>query len=324
MLKYIIRRIFAMIPTFIGITLVTFLVMQLAPRDTMSMGTGGAFQKESVSSRQAFMKYYGFDKPVLVRYGIWLKKFFLFDFGNSTVTGRPVMQVIGEKLPVTIYLNLMSIFVILIISIPLGVLAASQRERWPDYAIGGFLYALYSLFTPWVAIFLMNIFAVKLNILPLYGITSSYYDQLTVFGKAFDILWHTILPVAVMSYGGLAFYSRLARASVLEVLNQEYIVTARAKGLPESIVMRKHALANALIPFVTIFGAILPSLIGGSVIIENIFNIDGIGKLFYFSVMNRDDFMNMGLVTLSGILTLIGLLISDVLYAVVDPRIRLE
>ena len=136
--------------------------------------------------------------------------------------------------------------------------------------------------------------------------------------------WHSVLPVIVMSYGGFAFHSRIIRGSVLDVLNQEYITTARAKGLPEKRVLKKHALRNALIPLVTIFGAILPSLIGGSVIIETIFNIDGMGRLFFFSMTSRDWFMIMGLTTISAILTLVGILLSDILYAVVDPRIRLD
>jgi peptide/nickel transport system permease protein len=313
-----------MIPTLFGITLVTFFIMHLAPGDPVEAMSGGIAGRISREAHQQFLTAYGLDRPVYVQYWMWLGKVVRLDFGDSFVTGQPVIEVIMEKLPVTIYLNFVSIIVIFMIAIPSGILSAFHKDKFTDKFFGVFYFILYSLFAPWVAIFLLSVFSVQLNIFPLYQITSDYFHELSFFGKVADVAWHSVLPVIVMSYGGFAFHSRIIRGSVLDVLNQEYITTARAKGLPEKRVLKKHALRNALIPLVTIFGAILPSLIGGSVIIETIFNIDGMGRLFFFSMTSRDWFMIMGLTTISAILTLVGILLSDILYAVVDPRIRLD
>lgn len=322
--KYILKRLLLMIPTLLGITVVTFLIMHLAPGDPVQSMSGGAAGRFSKEAHKQFMESYGFDKPLPVQYVRWLGKIIRLDFGDSLVSDRPVIEVIMEKLPVTIYLNVLSIIVIFLIAIPSGIQSAFHKDKFIDKSLGVFYFILYSLFVPWVAISLISFFSVKLDILPLYQITSDDYEYLSFFGKVWDVIIHSILPVIVMSYGALAFHSRIVRGSVLEVLNQEYITTARAKGLPEKVVMNKHALRNALIPLVTIFGAILPSLIGGSVIVETIFSIDGMGQLFFFSMTSRDWFMIMGLTTISAVLTLFGILVSDILYAVVDPRIRLE
>lgn len=324
MLTYILKRLLLMIPTLFGITLITFILIHLAPGDAIEAMSGGFTAKYSQEAYDKFKEAYGLDKPLPIQYGLWIGKFIKMDFGNSLLDGRPVMEVIKEKLPVTIYLNLVSILIIFLIAIPSGVKAAVEKDRFFDKASGLFFFILYSLFVPWVAIFLISIFSVKLDILPIYGITSDYHSSLSFFGKIWDVIKHSILPVIVLSYTGFAFLSRLTRGSVLETLNQEYIVTARAKGLPEKQVMKKHALRNALIPLVTVFGSILPGLIGGSVIIERIFNIDGMGNLFFLSVQARDRFMIMGLTSLTAIMTLIAIMISDILYAVVDPRIKYD
>lgn len=324
MLRYIFKRFLLMIPTLIGITLVTFVIIQLAPGDPTDVFSGGMMTQYSAEAQQKFLEAYGFDKPVPVQYGVWLSKFVRMDFGNSLMDGRPVVEVIGEKLPVTLYLNLISITIIFLIAVPVGVKSAVQRGKVFDKASAVILFVLYSLFVPVVAIGLISLFSVKLGILPLYGITSDYFDSLPFFAKVWDLIWHSFLPIIVMSYGGLAFLARMARGSVLETLNMEYVTTARAKGLPEKLVIRRHALRNALIPLVTLFGSILPGLIGGSVIIERIFNIDGMGNLFFLSVASRDLFMIMGLSSISAVMTLVAILLSDILYAAVDPRIQFE
>ena len=316
MIKYILKRLLLSVPTLIGITLVTFLIMRLTPGDPMQAVSGGMMTKYSREHHQKFMEYYGFNKPLMEQYAVWLTKVVRLEFGNSFVDNRPVMEVIAEKLPVTIYLNLLSILIIFLISIPAGVYSAVKRDKLFDKVSGIVFFMLYSLFVPWVSIFLISTFSIQLKWFPIRGLTLN--DSFS------SILWHSVLPVIVMSYSGFAFLARITRGSVLDVLSQEYIVTARSKGLPESTVMQKHALRNALIPLVTIFGTIFPTLIGGSVIIERIFNIDGMGNLFFLSISSRDWFMVMGLTTISAVMTLLGILISDILYAVVDPRIRYD
>jgi len=264
------------------------------------------------------------DKPVPVRYVKWLGRILRLDFSDSLLDGRPVIDVILEKLPVTIYLNLVSIIVVMLVSITVGVYSALHRGDLFDRFFEVFFFVLYSLFVPWISLTLISVFGVNLNLLPIYGITSDYFEDYSLLMKFGDVVSHSLLPVLVLSYTQFAFYSRIVRGSTLEVLNQEYITTARAKGLSERVVLFKHALKNAMVPLVTLFGAMLPSMISGSVIVEKIFSIDGMGLLFFSSVMSRDFPMIMGLSTLSAVLTLIGLLLSDVLYAWVDPRIRLE
>ncbi len=322
MLKYIGKRLLALIPTLLGITIITFAVMRLADKDGGIPQTAGPFVKISPQDIAEYRKQHHFDKPIIVQYGYWIWDIIRFDFRKSELYGLPVTQVIMQKLPVTIYLNLVSLLIIFFISIPIGLAAAVNHDTWLDRTIGVILFMLYALFVPWVANILMSVFSVKLGWLPLMYISSDGYSSMTFMQKVGDILKHTILPVTVLSYGSLAFYSRLARGAVLEVLDQDYINTARAKGLRESRVVYRHALRNALIPFVTILGALLPSMIGGSVIIEKIFNLDGMGNLFFSSVLGRDYNVTMAILTFSAFLTLIGVLISDILYAVVDPRIR--
>ncbi len=324
MLQYIVRRVLLMIPTLLGITLITFLLLKLVPGDPVQVMSGGFAARYSREAHQRFIAAYGLDKPVLQQYGIWLSRFARMDFGNSLVDGRPVMQVIAEKLPVTIYLNIASILVIFVVAFPSGIRAAVKKDKFYDKATGVSFFILYSLFVPWVAIMLIKLLSVKINLLPLYGITSDNYSDLSFFGKLGDVAVHSILPVAVMSYSSFAFYSRVTRGSVLEVLNMEFVTTARAKGLPERKVIYGHAVRNAMIPFVTLFGSLLPSLIGGSVIVERIFSIDGIGNLFFNAVSSRDLFMIMGLTSITAILTLVGILFSDIGYAIVDPRIKLD
>lgn len=322
MLKYIGKRLLALIPTLLGITIITFAVMRLADKDGGIPQTAGPFVKVSPQDIEEYRRQHHFDKPIVVQYGYWIWDIIRFDFRNSELYGIPVTQVIFQKLPVTIYLNMVSLIIIFLISIPIGLAAAVHHDTWLDRSIGVFLFMLYALFVPWVANILMSLFSVRLGWLPLMYMTSDNFSTMTFFQKIGDLLRHTLLPVTVMSYGSLAFYSRLTRGAVLEVLDQDYINTARAKGLTENIVVYKHALRNALIPFVTILGALLPSMIGGSVIIEKIFNLDGMGNLFFSSVLGRDYNVTMAILTFSAFLTLLGVLISDILYAVVDPRIR--
>lgn len=324
MRDYIIRRILILIPTLIGITFIIFLVVHLAPGDPIVASIGEYSLKYSPQVYKEFLKIYGFDKPLVYRYFIWLKNMLTLNFGTSFVTHTPVIQRIAERLPVTLTLNILSYLVMFSISIPIGILSAVKRGKLFDKVSAVVLFILYSLFAPWVALILILIFGVKLNLLPFTGIVSIDFEQLSFLEKVWDLLSHLILPVITLSYGGIAFLSRLVRSSMLEVLGQDFIRFARAKGLSERVVILKHAFRNTLIPLVTIFGAILPSLLAGSVIIETIFSIPGLGELFYTSVMQRDYPVIMAMSFISATLTLLGVFLADILYAVVDPRIKYD
>lgn len=324
MKRYLLRRLLVMIPTLFGIIMITFFIIRLAPGNPVQAMTGGVAKRTSIETYQALMKEYGLDKPLVVQFFSWAARSVMLDFGESYTYKKPVTSLILEKLPVTLYLNIISTVLIFSISLSAGVRSAVNKDGWFDRLSGTLFFILYSLFVPWVAVSLITIFSVKLNVFPLLGITSIDFIDMPWWRKPIDILWHSVLPVLVMSYSGFAYLSRIVRSSMLEVLGQEYILAARSKGLSEKTVLYRHGLRNALIPLVTIFGSLLPGLIGGSVIIERIFSIDGMGNLFFSSVLARDYPVIMGLSTISALLTLAGILVSDVLYAAVDPRIRLE
>jgi peptide/nickel transport system permease protein len=269
---------------------------------------------------------YGLDKPIWTRYGIWLKRVVTLDFGDSYKDHRPVLEKIGERLPITLELNLISIFLVYLIAIPVGVYSAVHQGSLADRITTVILFILYSLPNFWVAILLIMFLGGGdfLDIFPVYGITSSGLSGAPFMTRLGDHLWHLVLPVFCLTYGGLAALSRYQRAGMLEVIRQDYIRTARAKGLSERVVVFKHALRNSLIPIITIMGYLLPAMFGGSVIIENIFSIPGLGQLGFEAVLSRDYPVVLGIATISAFLTLIGILISDLLYVWVDPRITYE
>jgi peptide/nickel transport system permease protein len=223
-------------------------------------------------------------------------------------------------------LNIISIFLVYIIAIPIGVYSATKQGTALDRAITFFLFALYSIPSFWLAMVLIYFLGGGefWDVFPIYGILSPGAENYQFLGKALDFLWHITLPVICLTYGDLAYLSRYQRGSILEVLRSDFIRTARAKGLTESSVIFKHALRNALIPIITIVASILPAMIGGSVIIESIFSIPGIGQLGFEAVLSRDYPVIMAIATISAFLTLVGILLSDLAYVMVDPRISFE
>ncbi len=321
--KYIIRRILMLISTFIGITIISFAVMHLAPGGPVTVQSNFN-PKMTPEVRQRLIKEYGLDKPLYVQYWLWFKGLCHLDLGRSFAPDRrPVWNKIKERLPVTLLINGLSLIVILIISIPLGVAAAVRHQSLFDQVTTVLVFIGYAAPSFWVALLLMLLFGVKLGWLPISGLHSIIgYKQMTMWQKLWDWTKHLILPVFVSAIGGLAGLSRYTRSSMLEVLRQDYITTARAKGLPEKQVIYKHALRNALLPLITILGLSIPTLIGGSVIFESIFAIPGIGQLMWTSVMSRDYPVLMGNLVIVSILTLLGNLIADICYALADPRIR--
>jgi peptide/nickel transport system permease protein len=321
MLAYFLKRLFLLIPLLIGITLITFLVMQLAPGKPSDVLTD-LNVKASADARERLIKLYGLDQPWHVQYGRWLARMARLDFGRSFKDDRPVLEKIAERLPATLLLNGLSLLLIFAVAVPIGILSAVRENSLFDKGMTVFVFIGFSMPTFWLALLLMIAFGIKLGWLPISGLRSMTYDDLSLAGKALDMGRHLVLPVTVSAFAGLAGLSRYMRHGMLEVIRQDYIRTARAKGLPERKVVMKHALRNALIPVVTLVGLYLPELIGGSFIFETIFAYPGMGRLGFDAIMARDYPVIMGVGTIAALLTLLGNFLADVAYGYVDPRIR--
>ena len=334
MIKYLIKRVLWMIPMLIGISLISFFIMHLAPGD-ITNNEASFNPKASEESRQRLREMYHLDKPVIVQYGLWLKRLVKLDFGNSFAShqkpvfwqttdkdGNITKGMIQEALPITLLINVLGLVITLSLAIPLGILAARKYLGWQDKSITLFNFIGFSIPGFWLSLLLMYWLGVVNNWLPISGIHSLNYDALGTWGKIKDTFSHLLMPVIIPSITGLAGITLFVKNGMLDVLQQDYITTARAKGLNEHKVVYTHALRNALLPLITIVGLAIPGLIGGSVIAETLFAIPGMGKLFFDSVTSRDFPVVMGILTIGSALTLIGNLIADVAYAWADPRVR--
>lgn len=321
MFSYITKRLLLMIPLIFGITLITFLVIHLAPGSPVEVQTEMSL-KVSAQAKENLKKLYGLDKPLHIQYLDWLNRFLRMDFGKSFVDGRKVLDKIVERIPITLTINILSLMLIVAVAVPIGILSATRQYSLFDKLSTIFVFIGFSTPTFWLALLLMILFGVNLGLLPISGIQSIDVSEMGPFERLLDWIKHLILPVGISAFGGIAGLSRYSRSSMLEVVRQDYIRTARAKGLTESKVIFGHAFRNALMPIVTILGLSIPGLIGGGVIFETIFAIPGMGQLFYLSTMSRDYPSVMGILVIGAILTLLGNLIADIAYAMVDPRIR--
>ena len=334
--SYLLRRFLLLIPTFVGVTIISFLIMRLAPGDPAELRAGGGLRGAgeagiSTEKRGAvdeavtqWRAQYGLDKPLPVQYAVWIKNLFTLKFGDSYKDNQPVFDKIRERLPVTIKLNVLSLFLVYIVAVPLGIYSATHSYSLGDQTTTLFAFVLFALPVVWLGtmaiVFLCG--GDYYFLFPPGGLTSiDYAPEWPLWQKLKDQIWHLFLPVLMLSYAGFAGLSRYMRSGMLEQLRQDFVQTARAKGLPEGVVIYKHVLRNSLIPMVTILAGILPGLVGGSVIVETIFSIPGLGQLGYEAVLARDFPVVMALFTVSALLTLVGILLSDLLLAVVDPRI---
>jgi len=325
MIAFLLKRFLTLIITLLGITIISFSIIHLAPGGPLSPLT--EFNpKITPEYREKLVKMYGLDKPLYVQYWKWLKGIIKLDFGRSfSLDQRPVWDKIKERLPVTLFINALSLFLILLIAIPMGVYSAVKAESAFDRITTVVTFIGYAMPSFWLAIILMMIFGVKLQWLPISGLHSTIgYDEMNLFQKVWDWTKHLICPLFVATFGGLAGVLRYVRNSMYEVLKSDFILFARAKGLPEKVVIYKHALRNALLPLITILGLSIPGLVGGSVIFETIFGIPGVGQLMWQAVMARDYPVIMANLFLISFLTLLGNFLADIGYALADPRIRLE
>jgi len=317
MFGYALRRLILAIPLLIGITFVSFLVIHLAPGEPVENQSGESSTQSDAKLRERLREIYGLDKPLHVQYWNWVTRLARLDFGRSfSPDARPVLQKIGERLPITLLLNIVAL------AIPIGVLSATRQYSTFDKVTTVFVFVGFATPDFWLALMLMILFGVQLGWLPISGLRSPTWEYLAFWRQQWDFVAHLALPILVATFGGLAGFSRYMRQSMLEVVRQDYIQSARAKGLSESVVIGKHALRNALLPIVTVLGLSLPGLIGGSVIVESIFAIPGMGQLMVQAVFERDYPVIMGNLVIVATLTLVANLIADLTYSLVDPRIR--
>jgi peptide/nickel transport system permease protein len=317
MASFVLRRLFQLFVTLVGISIISWVIITQAPGSPIALTMD---PKVSPKIIEQMMKNYDLDKPIYQQYALWLKKLFtgkLYSFKD----GRPVMEKIGERIWNTLLLNAVATLIIFSLAIPLGVFSARRQYSFMDN-LGTFgAYLGISIPSFWLA-YLLILATVKLFGYPVLGMRSFVTEDFTTMEMIMDRLWHLMLPSIILAIGGIAGLSRYTRSSMLEVVRQDYVRTAKAKGLPEETVFYKHALRNALLPIITIFGFLIPDLIGGSIIMESVFAWPGIGRLSYQAVLARDYPVVMTILTISAVLTLIGNFVADILYAVVDPRIR--
>ncbi|MCZ6747967.1 MAG: ABC transporter permease subunit [SAR324 cluster bacterium] len=340
MTEYFLRRILIMLPTFLGITLVVFVVINLAPGGPIDQmlqeirfgaaaggGAGGisSMTHEGVSQQiiEELRRQYGFDKPLLVRYGIWLGNLARFDFGKSFVYEEPVIEVIVSKFPVSLQFGIISFFLTYLVCVPLGILKAVYDGSSFDTGTSVVVFVGYSISPIMLGILLIVVFGGGsfLGWFPISGTTSDLYEMMSPVEKVGDRIHHFVLPLICYLIGNFATLTLLMKNSILDEIGKAYVVTARAKGLPEKVVFYRHVLRNALIPIATGLGGFLSIFFAGNLFIEQIFSLDGMGLLFYQSLLARDYPVILGLLTILSLILILGNLISDFLYIVVDPRI---
>ena len=311
-----------MIPLLFGITLITYLAIFFLPGGPTAGIMGDLNPKVSPEVRDKLIRQYQLDKPFYVQYWNWVRGMAKLDFGRSFKDNRPVMSIIGERLPRTILLEGLSLLFSFLIAIPIGIISAIRQNKFIDRALTLFVFIGFSVPTYWIALLAIILFGIYLGWVPITGFQSLFADELSWPLKIIDIAKHLALPVMVSSLTSLAGLSRYVRNGMLEVIRQDYIRTARAKGLPENQIIFRHVLKNTMIPVITIVGLSIPGLISGGVIFETIFSYPGLGRLAWEAVVSRNVPVLMATVTFGAFLTLVGNLIADILYAYADPRIR--
>ncbi|KYH30887.1 glutathione transport system permease protein GsiC [Clostridium tepidiprofundi DSM 19306] len=320
MRQYIARRILQIIPVLFGVTLIIFFLFKLTPGDPLSAITD---PHVSAQTKAMLRHQMGLDDPIYIQYGRWIGKALKGDLGYSWYYKQPVRDVLHTYIWNSFLLAIISFVLSIILSIPIGVISAVKQYSGFDMFFT--VFALFGVSIPsfFFGMALIKIFAVNLGLLPVSGMHTAGMDYHGI-RMVLDVMKHALLPVIVLTLGSLASLMRYTRSSMLEVIRQDYIRTARAKGLKEKVVIYKHALRNALIPVITIFGLSLAGLFGGAIITESVFTWPGVGPVDLIGINNRDYNLIMGYNLLMAILVLIGNLIADISYAIVDPRIRLQ
>ncbi len=325
MLKYIIKRLLLSVPLVLAIVTATFFMAHLAPGDPMDMYLEPQRQRQvDPEVIELLRKKYGLDQPIHVQYVTWLKNVAQGDFGESFRHRRPVKDMLVEAVPYTLQLTILAIVLDALFGISLGIISAVKQYSKLDKTVTIGSLIIYAMPSFWLALMLIMVFSVNLGWFPTSQTRSMNYEDLTFIGKMLDRAWHLVLPVFVMGIAGAAGTARYMRSRLLEVLNEEYITAARARGFREKTVIMKHALRNAMIPIVTIYGMSLPFLLGGATIIETIFAWPGMGRMTVSAVGGRDYPIIMATVMIAAVLTVLGNLLADITYAAVDPRVSYD
>jgi peptide/nickel transport system permease protein len=322
---WLLRRLLLCVPTLLGLTLVTFFVSRLAPGGPLAE-LAGVEQSRPLTQEQlaATAKLLGLDRPLPAQYADWLSRFLRLDFGESLLPDhRPVRAKIGEAFGVSFFLQAVAVLLIYGIGVPLGVLGAARQGSRLDRAISAGLFLLHSMPTLMIGTVLLLLFSTGPHaLLPMTGLTTPGVQHASALELFADVARHSVLPIACLTLAGLAGVSRYARAGVIEALRQPYIQAARARGVPERRVLARHALRNGILPVVTLFASIFPWLVGGSVAVETLFGIPGLGRLSTESILARDYPTVMALAALVGVATMLGFLVTDLLYVALRRRIE--
>src|SRR5918912_4147095 len=314
--RFVARRVLQAIPTFFGITLLSFTILRLAPGDpVLILFGGGNLRAEEVA---ALRSAYGLDQPIPIQYVRWLGHVLTGDFGQSFLYKRPVVEMIQASLPNTLLLAGLALLLTIIVGVPLGVIAARYRGSWLDQAIRVLGVAGHAIPAFWFGLLFILILSVQFRLFPVGGMLTVGKDPLDLP----DRLAHLLGPVVTLSLAGIANYSRYMRTETLEVLSQDYVRTARAKGLREQVVLFVHALRNALLPLVTAVGTQVEFLLSGAVVIEQVFAWPGMGRMTYEAARSKDYPIVMAVVVLSSILLLLSYILRDIAYGIADPRVR--
>lgn len=321
MTAYVLRRLLLSVPTLGGIVLAVFLLMRIAPGDPASAIGRLAQRRVPRAAAEAMRRTYGLDRPLPSQIARWFARAARLDFGRSFQDHRPVVRRIAEALPYTLLLNALAFLLALAVAVPLGVAQARRAGSPFDRFSSRAVFLLYSTPSFWMAMILVTLFSVRLEWLPLFGVASDP-PPAGAAAAFLDRLAHLALPLACLTYGTLAFLTRLVRSSVREELSREYVLAARARGLSESEALWRHAFRNALLPLVTVLGLVLPGLLSGSVIVEQIFAWPGLGRLYFDAVLARDYPLVLGLTFVTAVATLAATLLADIVYSVADPRVR--
>jgi peptide/nickel transport system permease protein len=325
MLLYLLRRVASGLVTLIGITVVSFGVIQLAPGDPAQLQTA-QIADATVSQRvyEQLRQLYGLDRPLPVQYGLWMSRLVRGDLGNSFHDGRRVSRKIGEALWPTLSVALLSLALTLLVALPLGILAAVRQGKPFDRVSSVALYMLYSVPSYVMGMLLILYLGVKLDLLPFRGMRSDDFSELSAWGRLLDLSKHYVMITFCFTFGNLAYYARFVRQNLLEVIRQDYVRTARAKGLPERTVIMRHAFSNSLIPLISLIGLTFPFVLSGSVILEYMFSWPGLGRLYFESVLGRDYPTIMALNFITAVLVLVTTFVADLAYGWVDPRVSYE
>jgi len=326
MLAYVGRRLLQFLPTFLGVTLIAFILLKLAPGDPVGLMSDELGMGAAPGALEEWRRLKGLDQPVVVQYLHWLVSFVSFDFGSSLVDEQPVRVLLAQALPRTLLLTSLALFFTYALAIPLGVHSAVARGSRLDRVLSTTLFVLYSLPAFWVALVLLVCLGggQLFHLFPIRGLASDGMEEASLVARGLDLGWHLVLPVFCLTYPSLARTSRYQRAAMLEVIRQDYVRAARARGLPERRVIWHHAWRNALLPVLTLLSVDLPWLVGGSVIIERIFTIRGMGMLTFEAILRRDYPVIMGVTAVVAVMTMVGILVGDLTLAWADPRIRYD